>query len=289
MPRVSLLLVVKDGMPYLPEAVDSIRAQTFRDFEVIVQDAASTDGSLEFLTSIVDLPAFDVVSERDRGIGDGYNRALQRAGGEIVGSIDADNLLVADTLERVVAAFDAQPDLAAIYGAVVTIAEDGAELPAWVPETFDLLRLLTCELVPPFSTAFFSRAVCGDELRFDEALSTCADFDLWLRLARLPILRVPDVLGKTRLSPKSMSRSVDRYEEFVRDKIGAVARFLAGEGRELALAAVHEHAVGGIYAWAAQSVHGIEGESDRVRAYEEQAALRDPELPALRQLRAQRV
>ena len=51
-PRVSVVLPVRDAMPYLPEALDSLRAQTFEDFEVLVQDDGSTDGTAEALASV---------------------------------------------------------------------------------------------------------------------------------------------------------------------------------------------------------------------------------------------
>jgi hypothetical protein len=52
-----------------------------------------------------------------------------------------------------------------------------------------------------------SEAVCGDELRFDRTMQTCADYDLWLRLSHLPIGRVDSVLSRTRLSEKSMTQA----------------------------------------------------------------------------------
>ena len=267
-PRVSLILCVKNGMPYLPEAIESVRAQTFSDLEVVVQDAASTDGSLEAYSL---LDRAEIVSEPDGGVGDAYARALARCRGEIIGSIDADNLLVPQTVERAVALFDAIPDAAAIYGAVSTIRADGSSVGVWVPAEFDVIDLLTCRLVPPFSTAFFSRPRCGDALAIDPELETCADFDLWLRLAHLPIARTEEVLGATRLSDRSMSRRPERYDAFCRDKIGALSRYLDGLGSNAVLDALRRRALAGVYAWAATSVYDIEGYSERVQHYEAEA------------------
>lgn len=285
-PHVSLVLCVQDGMPYLPEAVESVRAQTYRDFELLVQDGASTDGTLEYLRNLEGIPGLELVSEADGGVGDAYNRAFRRCRGEIIGTIDADNLLVPHTLERAVALFDEHPSAAAVYGGVSTIAADGAVIGPWVPAEFDVLDLLTCRLVPPFSTAFFSRARCGDALAIDEGLETCADFDLWLRLAHLEIVRTEEPLGATRLSEKSMSRRPERYDAFCRDKITALDRYLTRLGDNVVLDSVRRRAVAGVYAWAATSVYAIEGYSERVRGYESEAAARDPAAPALAILRA---
>src|SRR4051812_31760457 len=102
-PLVSLILCVKNGMPYLPDALASVAGQSHRNIELVVQDAESNDGTLEALAAVSNrLPVVDVVSEPDAGIGDAYNRAIARCRGEIVGSIDADNVLMPDAVEQAV-------------------------------------------------------------------------------------------------------------------------------------------------------------------------------------------
>jgi hypothetical protein len=121
---------------------------------------------------------------------------------------------------------------------------------------------MRCELVPPFSTSFFSPAVCGDELRCDATLKTCADFDLWLRLAHHEIRSTEDLLGRTRLSTKSMTQDPSRYEQFCRDKITALEHHL---NRRPELAAEHAESIAGIYCWAAETLLALEGPSERCR------------------------
>ena len=79
-------------MPYVREAIASLENQTYRNFEVIVQDGASRDGTANFLETLT-FTRRDVVSEPDAGIGDAFNRAFGRCAGDIVGSLDSDNLL----------------------------------------------------------------------------------------------------------------------------------------------------------------------------------------------------
>jgi len=283
MSLVSLILCTKNGMPYLPEAIASVRAQTYRQFEVIVQDACSTDGSIEYLRSVSDLPAIDVVSEPDTGIGDAYNRAVRRCRGDIIGSIDADNLLEPDALAAVIRQFQVYPQAAALYGASHNINADGSRVSTWAPPDFALSGLLACDVVPPFGQSFFSRSVCGAELRFDESMATCADYDLWLRLSAHPIVRVDDVLGSVRRSPKSMTCQPVRYDEFCRDKIAALKRFLA-RTNQTADEALYRRAAGGIYAWAAQAMSKIAGQNERFLKYLALAADLAPESALVRAL-----
>jgi hypothetical protein len=276
-PLVSLILCIKNGMPYLPEAIESVAAQNYRHFELIVQDAESTDGSLELFGHLPGIPHADVVSEPDGGIGDAYNRAVRRSRGDVIGSIDSDNLLEPDALDRVVPFLRRRPELAAVYGGSNMLAPDGEVLYPWMPNEFDLLRLLDCRLVPPFAVSFFSRAVCGAELRFDETLKTCADFDLWLRLSHLPIARMDAVLGGTRLSDASMTRRADTYDQYIVDKSTALARYLDRCAPAHLVDVVREHALAGLHLWAAESVYDIEGErTEQFERYLRRAISFDP-------------
>src|SRR5512135_1416026 len=192
-PLFSVVMCVKNGMPYLPEALRSVAAQTYRNFELVIQDGGSTDGTLDVLRSVTGIPNLHVKSEPDAGQGQGYNRALARCTGEIIGTIDADNLLAPDALEAMASLFAERPDVAAMYGGTNLIDAQGRLADVFIPAPFDLMRMLRCELVPPFAASFFSRRVCGALLRFDDDMATCPDFDLWLRLGHLPILMVPRV------------------------------------------------------------------------------------------------
>ena len=90
---ISLILTVKNGMPYLPEAINSLRNQTYKNFELIVQDGASSDGSFEYLKGVNDIPGFSLESGPDSGSNEGSNKCFHRAKGDLIGSIDADNIL----------------------------------------------------------------------------------------------------------------------------------------------------------------------------------------------------
>jgi hypothetical protein len=141
---------------------------------------------------------------------------------------------------------------------------------------------MRCELVPPFSTSFFSRQLCGPELRGDASLTTGQDFELWLRLSDREIVRSQTVLGATRLSHKSMSRNADNYERFCAEKVIALERFVAGRPR---LQPERDAAVAGIYCWAAESILEIEGPGPRFESFVDRAAAVCPEDERLQRVR----
>src|SRR5262249_1252330 len=150
--------------PHVKDAVESVKSLSYSNYELVVQDGASTDGTLEYLRQINGLPACSIVSQPDTGIGQGFNRAIGRCKGDIVGSVDADNLLRKDALDIVVRRFDENPHAAVIYGACDMVDEERRFIHSWTPPEFDLLGLIEGAVVPPFATSFFSRRACGDEL-----------------------------------------------------------------------------------------------------------------------------
>jgi Glycosyl transferase family 2 len=282
-PRFSIVLATKNGMPFVREAAASLKAQTLDDYEVVVQDAASTDGTAEFLRQLR-LPNVRIASEPDSGLGDAYNRAFPRCRGEIVGILDSDNLLVPKALEAVDALFRRHQKAVAIYGAVTMIDATGQQVGSFVPAAFDQRALMRCELVPPFSSSFFHRHRCGPELRSDTSLAACQDFELWLRLSDRKIVRSTTVLGATRLSHKSMSRNAENYEDFCAQKIGALERFIADRPR---LQRERDGAIAGIYCWAAESILDIEGPGPRFKSFVDRAAALCPEDERLERVRDQ--
>lgn len=272
-PLVSLILCTKNGMPYVREAIASVAALRYRPYELVVQDCVSTDGTAAFLAATDEIEDLTLVSEADDGIGDAYNRALARCRGEIIGSIDADNLIQENAIDLAVEAFAMNPRTAALYGDVLMIDANGELRDSFEPAAFGVQAVMRCELVPPFSTSFFSRTGCGDELRFDEQLETCADYDLWLRLSNRQIDHVPQPMGSTRLSPSSMSQDAVRYKQFCADKIASLTRYL---DRRTHLPAERDEAIAGIYCWAAESIFGLEGESELFDTFVDLAGRHDP-------------
>src|SRR5207248_881164 len=84
-PLVSLILTVKNGMPFISRAIESVREQLYPNLELVVQDCMSEDGTSELLAKINDIDV-DLIREPDGGIGDAVARALSRCRGPIVGS-----------------------------------------------------------------------------------------------------------------------------------------------------------------------------------------------------------
>lgn len=97
-------------MPFLPDAVESILRQTFRDFTFIIINDGSTDGSSQYLSKLSD-PRIVVVDEPNEGIGAALNRGLHMCQSEYVARMDADDISLPDRFLSQVEYLDAHPDV----------------------------------------------------------------------------------------------------------------------------------------------------------------------------------
>lgn len=268
-PFVSIIVCVRNGMPYLQEAMDSLLALDYTNFEVVIQDGASTDGTLAYLQSFADRPNWSVVSAPDSGIGQGFNRALQRCRGEIVCSLDADNRFRSNALRLAVDGFRRHPEAAVVYGTCGMIDADGGFVQTWVPPRFDVLALVDGTVVPPFASSFFHRPNCGEELRFDESMSIVPDFDLWLRLSPKPILVLDseEPLVDVRIGEMSSTWTPDTYERQCALKVDALKRYLDGPAGDGLVRAWFRQCAAGLYLWGVESLANIGAGQERVDAY----------------------
>ncbi|MEO8590178.1 MAG: glycosyltransferase family A protein [Flavobacteriales bacterium] len=98
--RCSVVIPVFNKGPFLRECLDSVFAQTFRDFEVIAVDDASTDDSLAILRSYNDPRSRIIASERNQGPGMAAQLAMDAASGDIIFRVDADDVLMPDRFQR---------------------------------------------------------------------------------------------------------------------------------------------------------------------------------------------
>lgn len=208
-PRISVILPVYDGMPFLAEAVESIRSQTFVDWELILVNDGSSDGSTDYLRRAAAADARLVLVEHqvNRGIGAAYHAGLQRARGRYVAFQEQDDISLPGRLARQLEIL-AHHRMPIVSTRVGLMNEEGSVYDSWPND-------LTCEMeiTPPGyrlshqilishtnianATMMIDREGLGaGELEFDEQFTRCCqDADLQMRLfLRHPSLRLAEVL-----------------------------------------------------------------------------------------------
>jgi glycosyltransferase involved in cell wall biosynthesis len=198
-PRVSVHMPVYNSERYLDEAVGSIRAQTFEDWELIVIDDGSTDGSLAVLERHADAdPRVRLANRENRGIGVTRNECLSLARGEFFAAMDSDDISHPERLERQVEYLDNHHDCVAVGTRVRLIDPDGSEIRDWsefvTHEEIDRAHLAGHGGAMTHPASMFRRQALVDLGGYRSELDPAEDFDLFLRLGEVGKLHnLPEV------------------------------------------------------------------------------------------------
>src|SRR5436309_3197635 len=129
-PLVSVCIPSYNHGRYLAVAVESVLAQTYRNFELVIVDDGSTDGSLDILERYSSrhpgtVKYFSHPGRVRRGVSITANLAIQRSHGDFWCGLSSDDAFCADKLERQLRFMQAHPDIGLLYGTAIAIDEDG--------------------------------------------------------------------------------------------------------------------------------------------------------------------
>jgi glycosyltransferase involved in cell wall biosynthesis len=204
MPRVSVVIPCYNLGRFLDEAVDSVLAQTFQDFEIVVVDDGSTDEGTKRLLADYRKPRTRVVQSPNRGLPAAKNLGLAETTGPYVCMLDADDRLDPQLLAKSVAALDGDPSVAFVSHWLRTFGDETWD---WTPARCDFPALLDTNTVN--GAALVRRTALEAVGGFDESMREgCEDWDLWIALVErgLKGAILPEILFHYRRRPDSMSR-----------------------------------------------------------------------------------
>ncbi len=227
-PSVSVIIPTYNRGWTLRAAVDSVLAQTYRDFELIVVDDGSTDDTAEILQSYG--PDIQVLRQANAGVSAARNAGVRLAKGAFIAFLDSDDRWLPDKLGVQVDFFTSHPEAVICQTEEIWIRKGKRVNPKKVhqkPSGRIFKASLALCLVSP-SAVMLHKALFDEIGRFDEALPACEDYDLWLRVsARYPVHLVePPLIIKNGGHADQLSRmpGLDRY------RIKAIEKILsAGE------------------------------------------------------------
>jgi len=218
--ETSFLIPVFNAEDTVGAALASVLRQSVSDFEVVVVDDGSTDGSVRIASSTGD-PRVRVVEAPHRGIVGALNRGLEACQGAFVARMDADDLAISHRLQEQLPMLRHDPSLAVVDGRVAFFRDHedvpkGMDLYAqWVnsvvsPEDFDRMFLVESPVVHPAAT--FRRQAVLDAGGYRDGPFP-EDYDLWLRLhsAGWQFRKAPSVLVHMRDRPERLTRTHPRY------------------------------------------------------------------------------
>lgn len=212
MPKVSVIIPCFNLGEFLCEAIDSVFAQTFQDFEIIVVNDGSTDSETNKIIESLSAAKIKVISTTNQGLSAARNNGISEAAGEYILPLDADDKIAFDYLEKAVKILDQHENIGIVYCKAEFFGEENFE---WDLPDFELSRMLIDNLI--FCSAFFRRkdwkAVGGYRLSM---IYGWEDYDFWLSLIEIEreVYRIPEILFFYRSRADSMANLMSRENLF---------------------------------------------------------------------------
>ena len=207
MPEVAVVLPVRNGEQYLRQAIDSMLGQSFRDFELVVVDDGSTDGSVAVATAVED-PRLRLVRQEPLGLVEALRRGLAETTAPLVARMDADDLSLPTRLERQVDSLAG--DVALVGCGFEAIDEEGRVTGSWLLPVDDGALRRRLLLRNPFAhgSVVFRRDAVAQAGGYRADYGANEDYDLWRRVAREGRLAArPEVLYRYREHPDAVTKS----------------------------------------------------------------------------------
>lgn len=210
MPKVSVIIPAYNAMRYLPETLNSVFQQTFRDFEVLIVDDGSTDLIQDWLAQNITDSRVKVIAQANQGLSAARNTGIKQTQGEYIAFLDADDLWHPLKLEKQVDYLDHHVEVGLIYNWVTVINESGnptgrimgRNIQGNVLEEILQRNIIDCPSV-------LVRRQCFEQVGvFDRTLRSVEDWEMWIRIAaRYPFAVTPEPLVYYRQHSSNMSKN----------------------------------------------------------------------------------
>jgi glycosyltransferase involved in cell wall biosynthesis len=229
-PKVSVLMSAYNGARYLRETAESILNQIFTDFEFIIVDDGSTDGTWSILAEYADRDQRVTLIRNKQNIGltKSLNKGLRAARGEYIARQDADDVSLPERLAKQVAFLDQQRSVVLLGTAIEVISESGKSKGTSSPPCRDanIRWVLLLDNTFWHSSVMVRRSVLMDNnLWYDEELRYSQDYDLWSRVLMYGQgANLPDVLVQMRFHDHQISRVAWNAQQEGADRV-AFANF----------------------------------------------------------------
>lgn len=211
MPKVSVVIPCYNLGAYLDEAVASVLAQTFTDFEILVVNDGSTD--LETCQLLADYrrPKTRVIHTENSGVSAARNRGIEEASGEYVLPLDADDLIMPCYLRLAVETLENSPNVGIVYGKAEHFGEIAGPM---MLSDYSPAAILWENSI--FSSAVFRKDdwVRAGKYR-PEMRNGWEDWDFWLSMVELggEVVRLPELVLRYRVRAESRDRSLTRHDK----------------------------------------------------------------------------
>lgn len=228
MPEISVIMPVHNGEKYLREAIDSILAQTFSDFELIIIDDGSTDSTADIIKAVNDERIVYLKNENNMGISHSLNRGIAASNGQYIARMDADDISLPQRFERQIGFMKSNLEVMILGCAVEAFGEDFENTVRIFSKSNDDIKI---DML--FSTPFahpslmFNRRVFEDDL-YNSDFNGIEDYELWIRFAsKYEMSTLDEVLFMYRMHVSQVTKNTNadyerKYRLLKENQIGSI-------------------------------------------------------------------
>ena len=251
MPEVSVIIPAHNSADYIGEALESVFDQTYTDYEVIVVDDGSTDGTADVVRKFGDRVVY--AYQENGGAASARNHGIELARGKFVAFLDADDVWLPDKLEKQIRLFENNPDLGLVFTENYLFDEQGI----YCDSLDKKFRLMSGDLAQSIfmnsgvatPTVMVRREVFKKLGTFDESLTQAEDDNMWIRitshyrgmLVDEPLVKIREHQGRISHDHIKLFDSILRSVELLQSKYGETVRNKIGPMLSSKLAQVHFH------------------------------------------------
>lgn len=284
MPRVSVIIPTYNRKDYVQEAIDSVLAQTYTDYEIIVVDDGSTDGTGEALQARYG-DRIRYVWQENQGESVARNRGIEMARGEYVAFLDSDDMWLPEKLEKQIAFLSENPEIKLVFSSAVMIdaggriiGDDSRKATATPPKPLTLEELCFRTHVLSTSTVLMAAALLRSIGGFDPSLRYAEDYDLWMRLrlhTEVYMMQAPLAYQRRHRDTQCYYPSAEQNALRLQTYLSALNKFFVGWPDDLPH--LRSRAIARQYAEVAL-LEAAAGNMHRCREHLEAVARHDPKL-----------
>lgn len=204
--KISIITPSYNSKKFIEDTIQSIYSQTYSNYEHIVIDGKSTDGTLELLKKY---PHISWISEKDTGQSNAINKGFKKVIGDIIAWQNSDDLYLPNAFQLINNFFTENPDIDIVYGNYQLIDEGGNWICNGRSIRWNEWLFSHGRFVPMQPTVFFRRRVLEKLQSLDEQLTYCMDVDFYARATNkgLKFRCIPTILGQFRVHQDSKTQN----------------------------------------------------------------------------------
>jgi len=206
MPEISVIIPCYNQGQYLDEAVDSVMAQTFKDYEIIIVNDGSTDRNTVEILKSYSKPKTRVIHTENKGLASARNTAIKEANGKYILPLDADDKIGSEYCAKAVEILNKEKNMGIVYCEAKLFGDKKGK---WNIPEYSLEKMLLCNLI--FASALFKKEDWEKTGGYNSNMKAgWEDWDFWLSIIDLgrKVYKIPEVLFYYRIKKHSMITSL---------------------------------------------------------------------------------